>query len=507
MAVTVENALVHFGCKSVAPSALAKYMGFNKQELKLLNLYFSKDFNNSWIYISPQMITRDMGYSKLSNFYSRALRGKFKEGSDYKETDENNPAVKAYEAYCMCSPKSTYKVPHKRGSKQKYYLATGRTVKRIMAQARTAKSDEILTYFERVEDLALFQSSYISALHAKMTERQLQEAQAMLAEQKELMDRQAAMFAEQEAKAIEQAAMIAEREARAIEQEAGAAEREARAAEREEKMENLKQLIISRNTFTKNSIIYVVSSESMRRRFIFKVGSINSCTPKAIRKRLSEYNVGRPEWDQMEFNYIKKVYAAGPLDTLIRRLFTMFLGNRGNTELVALPFESLRQVMDQISDSNNCNYDTVNSAIENCVTYLEQDDPVPFVDIETLVGEGEDEDEDEDEDDDEDEQIEGAPPGDCRIPRAKWATDEGKAVIIKEIFQDYLRDLLDNDFDLEFDELEEPVTVYWSEFFALLVDHLGWPVSSIKRIPWRNQFRDVATEYCNLYTRIKGSPY
>jgi hypothetical protein len=95
----IQNALTKFEYKEPTMSELAKFIGFNDDELKMLNVFWEPVFNKSWIYLSPSMITQDMGYSKLSNFYTQVLRIKYNENIDYKEVESNDPLVQSYREF------------------------------------------------------------------------------------------------------------------------------------------------------------------------------------------------------------------------------------------------------------------------------------------------------------------------------------------------------------------------------------------------------------------------
>ena len=66
---TVEVALVKYGYSEVSNQQLAEYMGFSTEEQRMLTMFWESAFNCSWIYLSPEMITKDMGYKQISSFY------------------------------------------------------------------------------------------------------------------------------------------------------------------------------------------------------------------------------------------------------------------------------------------------------------------------------------------------------------------------------------------------------------------------------------------------------
>jgi hypothetical protein len=139
------------------PMTVFEYMENNKIVIdsKYIKLFWKPTFNKSWIYLSSFMITKEMGYSKLSNFYGQVLYKHYKENIDYKKTDENDPSVKLFK-----NSISTCKTPHKRGTKQKYYLVSGRALKKMLMRCRTKKSESVYDYFIQIETLYIQYTKY-----------------------------------------------------------------------------------------------------------------------------------------------------------------------------------------------------------------------------------------------------------------------------------------------------------------------------------------------------------
>jgi phage anti-repressor protein len=174
MAEIISQAIVKYGNKA-SEQQLAEIVGFTEDEQKMLKIFWEPAFNKSWIYLSPSMITKEMGYSAVSKFYRDTLRKHYKENVDYKETDENDPTVKLFENSEWRS-ESIQKKQHSGGKKQKYYLVSGRALKKMLMRCRTKKSEEICEYYIKVEELASFMKDYI----LELSKRQIAEQEKLL---------------------------------------------------------------------------------------------------------------------------------------------------------------------------------------------------------------------------------------------------------------------------------------------------------------------------------------
>ena len=71
----IENALVDN--KQLTEIDLARLMGFNEEEIRMISLYWNPVFNGSWIYLSEEMIleylTNETKKNAISHFYERIL--------------------------------------------------------------------------------------------------------------------------------------------------------------------------------------------------------------------------------------------------------------------------------------------------------------------------------------------------------------------------------------------------------------------------------------------------
>jgi hypothetical protein len=146
------------------PMTVFEYMV--EHEVKIdkrhVNMFWGM-LDTDWIYLSPQMITRDLEYKSVSKFYATVLRPKFK------ETDENDPAVVSY---TKLHPPTTHKRVHTRGgSNKRYYLATPRCVKSMCV----SRNSRLAKYFIQVEELFLRYTRYQCQFYKTQFEAQREE--------------------------------------------------------------------------------------------------------------------------------------------------------------------------------------------------------------------------------------------------------------------------------------------------------------------------------------------
>ena len=133
---------------------LAKYLGrelceFTTDDEKYVDIFWDTAFNKNWLYLSDEIIIDWMGYKKtkstISNFI-KDMKNKYINNTDYKEVNKNNTLVNMYyELYPLL------KVD---GNRKKYYIITGKTLKKMLLRAGTKQGDITCDYFIKTENLA-----------------------------------------------------------------------------------------------------------------------------------------------------------------------------------------------------------------------------------------------------------------------------------------------------------------------------------------------------------------
>jgi hypothetical protein len=106
----INEALVKFNYEETSIQQLAEHIGFSFfAQLFYKKWFWEPAFNGSWIYLSPEIITQDMGYKQISSFYKDTLRLKYTKDIDYSEITKDDELVK--------------KIQHKRGSAQNHTVS------------------------------------------------------------------------------------------------------------------------------------------------------------------------------------------------------------------------------------------------------------------------------------------------------------------------------------------------------------------------------------------------
>ena len=95
----IQETLVKYNYEELTNQQLAEHMGFSSDEQRMLYMFWEPAFNGNWIYLSPTMITQDMGYKQISSFYKITLRPNYIENIDFKEIKKDDDLVKTYEEY------------------------------------------------------------------------------------------------------------------------------------------------------------------------------------------------------------------------------------------------------------------------------------------------------------------------------------------------------------------------------------------------------------------------
>ena len=79
---------------------LAQLANFSSEEVEFVKLFWDPAFNNSWIYLSKEMVVDWLGYkdakSTMSDFYTKNLIKNYEKDIDYKEVDKTDEIIKKF---------------------------------------------------------------------------------------------------------------------------------------------------------------------------------------------------------------------------------------------------------------------------------------------------------------------------------------------------------------------------------------------------------------------------
>jgi len=107
-----------------------------------------------------------------------------------------------------------------------------------------------------------------------------------------------------------------------------------------------KNNIITRQLNTKESFIYIATTDIYASKNFYKIGSTSNLT-----KRLCSYNVGRPKSDSYYYIWSKKCLNSLHLEKYILNFLTKWKDSK-NTEMINIPFEKLLQIVEYLCQSH-----------------------------------------------------------------------------------------------------------------------------------------------------------
>jgi hypothetical protein len=452
----IKQALIKYNYIEINETQLAETIGFTDNEKNMLNIFWDSAFNKGWIYLSPKLIKDDMGYTKLNNFYSNTLYKQYKEGVDYKEVDATDVVVKLYEN-SKCLSISTYKIPHKRGSTQKYYLVSGRTFKKMLMRCKTSASDKICEYYLKVEELAIFMRDYIQALHQILFQKQLDESKKQLDESKQLIQEQKKKFEEQKIVNCRIQTHI----------------------------NNIKPL-------EKNTTLYIATSKKYAQENIFKVGCVDSINKKKLRSRLSSYNTGKlgNSNDTFYFCYILECYTSSELDHKLKKILSFCKSNK-NKEMCVLHYEALIKFVNFIAENHDKEYSFFNKFIKD--DYAGYINKIPIIPPSIDIGNGIKLTITETNDDNELVRI--------QLIDTSNMTLEQRNEKIKDVMNQYIREQInDQTYDCSKDSLDSDIIVLWKEIQHRIINVLG---KTPKWKLWKDATRNLNSTINNVSIKYR----
>jgi hypothetical protein len=152
----VTRCLQAFDYKMISVEDMAKHIGFTPDQLKMLKLFWDPSFNKSWMYLSPEFITKDMGYASVGNFYTK-LKEDYAERTQYMKVNRNHPLVKKF--YLIPDPLRP--VP---GNRADFYIISSKALREMLMCAMTPEGKKIRGHYLGIDDLGIFMKDYMMAL-------------------------------------------------------------------------------------------------------------------------------------------------------------------------------------------------------------------------------------------------------------------------------------------------------------------------------------------------------
>jgi hypothetical protein len=166
MTSQIENALTKFGYKEPTLCELARFIGFNDDELTKLQLLRLPVYSNGWIYLSDEIIlvqlTNDTGLTAIPNFIKRMLIGcnDYEENIHYKIIKkDDDDLVTTYSNLNM-----TNRLGQKISNNKKYYTITGDAYEDLLMKSKTTNGRSYRLLYRKVVKLAGIMKDYISGM-------------------------------------------------------------------------------------------------------------------------------------------------------------------------------------------------------------------------------------------------------------------------------------------------------------------------------------------------------
>ena len=315
----LTESLVKFNYSEPSNIDLAKHVGFNDNEINMLNMFWEPTFNKGWIYLSPKMIL-DMGYRKVSDFYNDTLRPNYTD-NDYKEVDKNHELVKIYTNFLNADQSALRKSRHTGGKGQKYYIISGTAYKKMLMKCRTKKGDEICNYYIKVEELAMFMKEYISELHKHILHKKLEEKDNEIKDKDKIIknkdDYNNRLY-----------------------------------------NENI-ELLSLKKLGEKDESIYILTTYAYAIQGIFKIGRT-----KCMKNRITSHNTTHVKGDKTKILKEYKVNDSTIIENYIhKKLKSLII--KGEREFFFCPYNLLENIISIIIDKDDSNNEIINNIIDS----------------------------------------------------------------------------------------------------------------------------------------------
>jgi hypothetical protein len=120
---------------------------------------------------------------------------------------------------------------------------------------------------------------------------------------------------------------------------------------------NFQNFVAATEFYPKDEWLYIATSALYAKNCRFKVGS----TTGSLKSRLQKYNTGRPEDDLYFMCWRKRVVNSNSADTKIKQYLAKFMDKKeGSKEMYIMGFDDLTNIVNQIAEHHNNDWETVN---------------------------------------------------------------------------------------------------------------------------------------------------
>lgn len=326
--------------KEIDHVKLAEIAGFNSEEVEFVKLFWDPAFNNSWIYITKQMVVEWLGYKEtkdtMSDFKKNLIKN-YEENEDYKEVDKNDEIVKKF--YSDFNPNE------KIGNRAKFYLVTGECLKGLLMSSNTMRGKLIKKIYIKTEKLVFI----------------------ML----EVINKQTIMIQDQHIKETKKQLLIKEEENEKIQKQLET-----------EKTKSLTLAIKIHNDkiYKIEGWIYIATSKQYAPNNHFRIGQTVDLT-----KRMAGYKPGRTSGDELYYVFVYKSEDIEGLEKIIRRFLKPYRDDV-HIDMYTLHWNSLKSIVETICDNY---HNVIIPAVNNLIVSntLCDDEPISpeKINVKTLM--------------------------------------------------------------------------------------------------------------------------
>jgi len=297
---------------------LAKIAQFNDEEIEFVKLFWQPAFNDSWIYITKEMVIEWFGYKEnkdtMKNFYIK-LNKDYEINVDYKEVNQDNELV-----INQCSKNISSTIPDLGGGRnKKYYLITGECLKTLLMSAQTERGKIIRKIYIKTEKLVFIMVKVIN--HQQLIIKDLE----ILSKDKQIENSKA-------------------------------------------KELDLKYEIKNMEIFKPNGYVYLTTTKQYSQHNVFRLGKTVN-----LNQRMRNYELGRVKSDNYYYVFVYECANVELLELILRRFLQKYKEDADeNKDMYVLPFHILQPYVQSICDTFNTNMITVtNTMIEANIDYID----------------------------------------------------------------------------------------------------------------------------------------
>lgn len=307
---STKDLIVKYNGGTVTHTDLAREYEFTSNEVDMLKTFWNPVFNKSWVVLEREDIRKWFcadtdNKDAIHHFYTRILLKKYTEDVDYKK---------------VCYPRVDSNTESRGGHNKIIYKVTGECFKSLGME----RNKDIRAYYIKVEKLASVMCDYIHHLQTynfklqeKLFQRTIEKNERALA----IKDK---VIKSEKAKTL-----------------------------------HMKNFITNAGLKSKNEWIYIATTKQYAANNHFKIGST-----RRLAARISTYQTGRAEEDNMYYCWIFKCHNAAKLDVAIKEALSMFLENK-TKEMYVLHYDYLEDLVHHICTNYTTFMDYINEFVTN----------------------------------------------------------------------------------------------------------------------------------------------